>query len=247
MTLPGIVGEAPSGSFDRSPDLIRVWRVRLDVFSEEIARLERLLSSDETERAGRFCFDRDRRRFTVARAALRFILGGYLETSPEQVVFNYGSHGKPLLANQNSGIRFNVSHSQEVALVAVTYGREVGVDVEFQRPMADQEELLAGYFSSREVAALRSVPRPQQQAAFFAGWTRKEAYLKARGGGLSIPLNSFAVSLGPDEPAALLEVRDDPMEPARWGMATLRAGPGYTGALVAEGKDWRFDYGDWRM
>ena len=155
------------------------------------------------------------------------------------------STGNPRWAAPNAGIRFNVSHSQEIALIAVAHGREVGVDIEFVRQLTDQEQLLTSNFSSREVAAFRLLPRQQQQAAFFAGWTRKEAYLKACGEGLSIPLDSFAVSLGPDDPAALLEVRHDPMEPARWGMANLSVAPGYAGALVAEGGGWRFDYADW--
>jgi 4'-phosphopantetheinyl transferase len=244
MTLTGAVGEVPSDSFEHSPDVIRVWRVRLDAFSGENEQLQRVLSAEETERAHSYYFDRDRRRFTVARAILRFLISGYAKTEPEQVVFNYGKHGKPSLADPNAGIRFNVSHSRDVALIAVAHGREVGVDVEFLRPIMDQEQLLTRNFSPREVAAFRSLPCSQRQAAFFAGWTRKEAYLKARGGGLSIPLDSFAVSLGPDEPAALLEVRNDPMDQARWGMANLSAAPGYASALVAEGGGWRFDYAD---
>ena len=237
--------DVPAGWFERSPDLIRIWRVPLDASFEEDARLEGVLSRDETDRAHRYFFDRDRRRFTMGRAVLRLILAGYLGTEAEQVKINYGKHGKPSLAAPNAGIRFNVSHSQEIALIAVAHGREVGVDVEFVRQLTDQEQLLTSNFSSCEVAAYRLLPRQQQQAAFFAGWTRKEAYLKACGEGLSIPLDSFAVSLGPDDPAALLEVRHDPMEPARWGMANLSVAPGYAGALVAEGGGWRFDYADW--
>ena len=237
--------DAPAGWFERSPDLIRIWRVPLDAFFEEDARLEGVLSLDETDRAHRYFFDRDRRRFIIGRAVLRLILAGYLGTEAEQVKINYGKHGKPSLAEPNAGVRFNVSHSQEIALIAVAHGREVGVDVEFVRQLTDQEQLLTWNFSSCEVAAYRQLPCQQQQAAFFAGWTRKEAYLKARGEGLSIPLDSFAVSLGSDDPAALLEVRHDPMEPARWGMANLSVAPGYAGALVAEGGGWRFDYADW--
>ena len=237
--------DVAAGWFERSPDLVRVWRVPLDAFFGEDARLKNVLSPDETERAHRYHFDRDRRRFTIGRAVLRVILAGYLQSEPEEVAFNYGRNGKPSLAAPNAGTRFNVSHSQDVAVIAVAHGRELGVDVEYVRPIADQEQLLTVNFSSREVAAYRSLPSQQQQAAFFAGWTRKEAYLKARGGGLSIPLDSFAVSLGPDDPAALLEVRNDPMEPARWGMANLSVAPGYAGALVAEGGGWRFDYADW--
>ena len=230
-------------SFAHCPGVIRIWRVVLDALPWQ--RCEDVLSPDERERAGRYQFDNDRRRFTMTRSILRFLLSNYLETTPERVAFKYGKHGKPSLAEPGTGIRFNVSHSGELALIAVAHGREVGVDIEFLRPMVDQEQLLAANFSSRELAEFRSLPRVWQQAAFFAGWTRKEAYLKARGGGLSIPLDSFAVSLGPHEPASLLEVRNDPLEPSRWGMANLPVAPGYAGALVAEGGDWRVEFVDW--
>jgi 4'-phosphopantetheinyl transferase len=235
----------PKRWFERSPDLIRLWRVPLDAFFEGKARLEGVLSRDEIDRAHRYFFDRDRRRFIIGRALLRLILAGYLETEAEQVKINYGEHGKPLLAPPNAGIRFNISHSHKIALIAVAHGREVGVDVEFMRKLTDQEQLLTSIFSSCELAAYRLLECRQQQAAFFAGWTRKEAYLKARGEGLSVQLDSIAVSLGPDDPAALLEVRHDPIEPARWGMANLSVAPGYAGALVAEGEGWHFDYADW--
>ena len=205
----------------------------------------RVLSPDEIERARRYQFDRDRRRFTLARASLRLLLSKYLRTKPEQIVFNYGKHGKPFLVDPSSAIQFNVSHSEEMALIAVAHGREVGVDIEFLRSLTDQEQLLTTNFSSREVAAFRSLPSRQQQAAFFAGWTRKEAYLKARGDGLSIPLDSFTVSLGPDEPAALLEVQTDPQETARWSMKNLSVAAGYAAALVVEGEGWHVDYVDW--
>ena len=230
-------------SFARCDGLIRVWRVALDALPWQ--RCEDVLSPDERERARRYQFDKDRRRFTITRSVLRFLLGNYLKTTPERVAFNYGEYGKPSLAEPCTGIRFNVSHSEELALIAIAHGREVGVDVEFLRPIADQEQLLAANFSARELAEFRSLPRVWQQAAFFAGWTRKEAYLKARGGGLSVPLDSFAVSLGPHAPASLLEVRSDPLEASRWGMANLVVAPDYAGALVAEGGDWRIELADW--
>ena len=123
---------------------------------------------------------------------------------------------------------------------------EVGVDIEFLRPMADQEELLAALTFHRANWPSSAHCRERGNKASFTGWTRKEAYLKARGGGLSIPLDSFAVSLGPHEPASLLEVRNDPLEPSRWGMANLLVAPGYAGALVAEGGDWRLEFVDWK-
>jgi 4'-phosphopantetheinyl transferase len=242
MTLAEAFGDVRADSFEHSPDLIRVWWVKLGAFAGEEALLEAILSVDESDKARGYHFDRDRRRFTVARAILRILLGRYLQTRPEVVAFEYGPHGKPSLAGRNQGIRFNVSHSQDVALIAVAHDREVGVDIECLRPITDQEQLVASNFSSREMTTYLNLPASQRQAAFFAAWTRKEAYLKARGDGLSLPLNSFSVSLGPDESAALLEVPSDPLELTRWRMANLSLASGYAGALVAAGEGWSIDY-----
>jgi 4'-phosphopantetheinyl transferase len=231
--------------YDLPPDLIRVWRVHLDRPPASFDRLEQLLSPDEVDRARRFHFEPDRRRFTVARGALRTILGGYLQMNPMSIVFDYGAQGKPFLAAAASSIRFNVAHSGELALVAVSRERELGVDVEFVRALTGAEQIPERFFSPREAAVFRSLPRDLVEPAFFACWTRKEAYIKARGGGLSIPLDRFDVSLEPGKPAALLEVRDDPIEASRWGMVELQPASGYAGALVVYGKGWHFGYCDW--
>jgi 4'-phosphopantetheinyl transferase len=181
----------------------------------------------------------------MARGALRTILSGYLGVNPTLIAFDYGPQGKPFLAVTASDIRFNVTHSHELALIAVSRNRELGVDVECVRPFTWKEQTPEHFFSLREVAALRLLPDDIQQSAFFACWTRKEAYIKARGGGLSIPLDGFDVSVEPNEPAALLEVRNDRGEPLRWSMVELQPAQGYRGALVAHGKDWHWGYCDW--
>lgn len=237
--------EGASSAYELPPDLIRIWRVFLDRGPVNNLKLQELLSPDELDRARRFHFERDQRRFTLAKRALRMILGGYLKSDPKTIVFHYGPQGKPRLANETSGIQFNVSHSEELAVIAVARERELGVDVEHLRSSEWAEENPEGFFSAREVAMFRSLPRDQAQAAFFTCWTRKEAYIKARGCGLSIPLEDFDVSLEPEKPAALLHVKNDPDEPNRWGMAELRPAPGYIGAIVAMGKDWRFAFSDW--
>jgi 4'-phosphopantetheinyl transferase len=231
--------------YDLLPDLIRVWRVHLHRVPASFDRLEQLLSRDEMDRARRFHFERDRRRFTLARGALRTILGGYLRIDPKSIVFGYGPQGKPFLAPAGSSIRFNVAHSEELALIAVSRERELGVDVEFVRSMTWAEQIPERFFSPREAAVFRSLPHDLAEPAFFACWTRKEAYIKARGGGLTIPLDHFDVSLEPGKPAALLEVRDDPIEASRWDMVELQPASGYAGALVVQGKGWRFGYRDW--
>jgi 4'-phosphopantetheinyl transferase len=218
-----------------------VWLAHLDLATEAVLRLRQMLSPDELERAARFVFDRDRRRFSVARARLRQVLGGRLGQAPETVRFRYGAYGKPSVewtaadvqdSQWDGPVRFNASHSEDLALFAITHGRETGIDVEHVRADVDYLELADSYFSPTERAELRSLPRWQQRAAFYAGWTRKEAYLKARGVGLSLPLDSFSVTLGPDQPPLLLSARDD--DPRRWRLIDLSVADGYRAALIVE-------------
>lgn len=235
-------------------DEVHVWRARLDASPERVRSLLDLLAPDERERAVRFHFQRDHDRFTVARGLLRGILGGYLGSGPEhsslgpeRLRFEYGAQGKPSLAAEHNpaGLRFNVSHSEGVALFAVTRGREVGVDVERVSARVSCEEIAGRFFSPREVEDLRALPPPLREAAFFNCWTRKEAYIKARGEGLSLPLDGFDVSLAPGEPAALLANRLDPEEVARWSLRELRPWPGFAAALAVEGRGWRLKC--WRL
>jgi len=182
-------------------DEVHVWRIALDRGDGDSLRAR--LSSDELARAARFHFERDRTRFLVARAALREILAHYLGASPAEIAFVYGDHGKPALAPPHGDLRFNLSHSHGLALCAVTRGREVGVDVERIRELDDLEDLARSVFSARELAALHRLPEPGLLAGFFTGWTRKEAFIKALGEGLSHPLKRFDVSLEPGRPARL--------------------------------------------
>ena len=228
-------------------DEVHVWRARLDAPPERVRRLLGVLAPDERGRAGRFHFRRDEDRFIVARGLLRGILGGYLNSAPERLHFEYGARGKPSLASEHNpeGLRFNVSHSGGVALYAVTRGREVGVDVERVSARVSCEEIAGHFFSPREVARLRALPPSLREAAFFECWTRKEAYIKARGEGLSLPLDGFDVSLAPGEPAALLANRLDPGEVSRWSLRELRPWPGFAAAVAVEGRGWRLKC--WRL
>lgn len=193
------------------------------------------LSSDEQDRASRFVFDRDRNRFIVARGLLRKLLGGYLATSPELIEFAYGDQGKPALASPLSPpVKFNLAHSHELAAYAFTSGREVGIDLEFVGRDVEIEAIARRFFAPQEVRVLVELPVEARNLAFFDCWTRKEAYIKARGGGLSIPLDEFNVSLAPDQPAALLENYRDAEECSRWSMEALPLGKEYRGALVVE-------------
>jgi 4'-phosphopantetheinyl transferase len=223
-------------------DQVHVWRLEV----EEAARRRGLalttLASDERARARAFSFAADRDRFVVARAALRSLLAAYLDLDPRRLRLGSGPLGKPILL-EDGPIRFNVSHSDNLVLVAVAREREVGIDVERIRENTALEEIAIRNFSPAEVRALLSRPPEQRTSAFFSCWTRKEAYLKARGAGLHYPLDQFDVSLAP-EPAALCEDRVAPGDAARWSLRDLAVAPGYAAALAVEGRGWRL--GCWR-
>ncbi len=153
--------------------------------------------------------------------------------------------GSPLLYHEARVLNFNLSHSHELALYAFTYSRQVGIDIEYMRANVEYEELAQRFFSPDENAILHALPEAFKQEAFFNCWTRKEAYIKARGKGLSIPLESFDVSLRPGEPAALLNSREDPQEATRWELLELAPGHGYAGALAVEGSGWHLHCWQW--
>ncbi len=226
----------PPPVLDLSAGEVHVWRVALDVPEGVVALHFKFLSEDERRRAFRFHFDRDRRRFTVARGALRQILARYLELEPAAVQFGYSEHGKPFLEQPPADldVRFNVSHSDDVALVAVTLSREVGIDLEKVRPEFAGLEIAERFFSPTEVETLRSLPLKLKSRGFFNCWTRKEAFVKATGKGLSFPLRAFDVTLAPGDPPRLLRVDGD--DPVRWTVFEVLPGQGFVGALVVEGK-----------
>jgi 4'-phosphopantetheinyl transferase len=188
-----------------------------------------LLAPDERERAARFVHDVHRRRFIVARAALRRILGAHLGVAPATLRFTEGAHGKPAL--DGTGLEFNLSHSHELALVAVTRDAPVGVDVEHLRPVADALGIARSHFAPSERAALAAAPADARDLVFLRGWTRKEAFIKAIGEGLSHPLDQFEVSL--TDEARFLGIGGDPAAAARWSLFSFEPAPGYLGAVAA--------------
>ena len=187
---------------------IHVWQARLEQPPAQTAAYLSWLSEDERERASRFHFEDHRRDFVVSRTFLRAVLAGYLGIGTSQVKFEYTSYGKPSIAGPEStrGLFFNLTHSRQLALLAVTLETDIGIDVEYVRNVDDG--IPERYFSSSEVKVLRALPQGLQQEAFFNCWTRKEAYIKSLGDGLSLALDSFDVSLAPGEPAALLRSRE---------------------------------------
>jgi 4'-phosphopantetheinyl transferase len=195
--------------------------ISLDVGEARLGELESLLSPDERERATRFRFNRDRNRFIACRGRLRELLD-----VRSDVRFVYTAHGKPRV--EDSEMRFNVSHSHGMGMIAITRGREVGCDIEWIDPSFIDKNIPERFFSPYEVAALRALPVNHQRDAFFRCWTRKEAYIKARGMGMSLALDSFDVTLARGEPPALLRGADG------WSLHEVDAPPGYAAAIVLE-------------
>jgi 4'-phosphopantetheinyl transferase len=197
-----------------------------------------ILSEDERARARRFRFDRDRTRFVHAHAALRRVLGRYTGCDPAGIVFTTGEHGKPALYPDLSRppLHFNLSHSRHLAAVAVARDREVGVDIQHTRERFSVRDIIESCFSAGEADALRRVPEPERQSAFYRCWTRKEAVLKAIGTGLTTPLNAFEVSV--DGVPRIVRTAWDPDEARRWTLADLDVPDGYAAAVATEGNDW---------
>ena len=220
-----------------------VWRVFLTVQPDSLQQMESTLSADESQRASRFHFEDDRARYIVAHASLRDILGRYLHCEPRDVKFSTNEYGKPFLPDNN--IEFNLSHSGGYALIAVTRARKIGIDVELVREDIELENLVRRYFSPRELSEWMALPPEQRTLGFFHCWTRKEAYIKAQGLGLSLPLDGFDVSLG--EPAVLRATRHDPSEAARWSLRSLDVESNYAAALAVEGNDLEFRFWDWNV
>ena len=210
---------------------VHVWRISLDQPDDKLDRFRRTLEPDELNRASRFHFEKHRQHFIVARGFLRSVVARYLEMQPEALRFSYGAYGKPELASEHV-LRFNLSHSHEVALLAVALDAELGVDVEHIRADFASEEIARRFFSRAEVEVFNALPKEEQVAAFFRCWTRKEAYIKAIGKGLSQALDAFDVTLAPGVQAALLRAEEDNVE--RWWMSNVDVGEGYAGALAVE-------------
>lgn len=231
-------------------DEVHVWRFWLNLPASQLLHLRQTLTADELGRVARFRFQEDRDRFIAARGSLRTILGRYLGVEPGEVRFCYGPFGRPGLVAPSDcaghgALDFSLSHSGDLALFALAQGRKLGVDLERIDDDVEWEALAERFFSSQENAALRALPSDVRRQAFFTCWTRKEAYVKAQGQGLSLPLDRFDVSVVPGERAMLLATRDGPGEAARWVLRDLSLGPGYVAALAIEGAGWRLWCWDW--
>jgi 4'-phosphopantetheinyl transferase len=239
MVMPEEVWNFPPTNLEAPSQLIHVWRASLDPPMGYVERLMRVLSDAELVRARRFCFERDCKRFIVGRGLLRIILGRYLAISPGRLQLHYSVAGKPTVsaAQAGQGIEFSVSHSRGLILCAVTSNRKIGIDIERVRTVPNCDHIAKHILSLREYAVFRALPPTQRQRAFLCAWTRKEAYLKARGEGLSRSLNEVDVSLAPFEPARQLSIQRESQALCRWSLQELAPAPGYIAALASEGDD----------
>lgn len=210
---------------------VHVWRATLDQPAALLSELERALSDDEVARADRFRVEHGRRRYVAGRGFVRDVLSRYLARPAASLRFALGAHGKPDLVG---GPHFNLAHSGDLALLAVTQVAPIGVDVEHVRILDDFEQIAERFFAPGERASLRAVDRARYEAAWFSCWTRKEAFIKAVGHGLSFALDRFEVAIDPDEPAALRTIDGDDSGARRWTVQHLNPAPDAVGAVAYE-------------
>jgi 4'-phosphopantetheinyl transferase len=240
-------GSAPV-RLDLAENQVHVWRAELDFPKWILEKYLRLLSPDELWRAGRYKFERDHDWYIARRGILRVLLSRYLDVHPETIIFSYSPYGKPSLSDNlsYSNLDFNISHSTGFALYG--FGREIplGIDIERQRNDFDHLKLAERFFSPYEINALALLSPDEQSVGFYHCWTRKEAFIKAHGEGLSLALDSFDVSLDPDEPASLLATRGDLEPDENWRLINIDPVPGFVGALaisasIQDIRYWNFD------
>jgi 4'-phosphopantetheinyl transferase len=221
-----------------------IWRLEPEPLID-VSRYLELLSGEERDRAARFRFAHLTHSFIVDHGRMRLILGAYAGIAPQKLEFRFNEFGKPDLANCSEPLRFNLSHTAGLSVLAICVDAAVGVDVEAVRPMDDWRDVAQSHFSRSEIAALDETASSDRRNAFFRCWTRKEAFLKAHGRGLSIPLDSFAVSVAAEAMPQLLECLWDEEETKRWSLLSLDVGMNFAGALAVAGKGWRLRNFDW--
>jgi 4'-phosphopantetheinyl transferase len=241
------IWRSPPKDLTLPPNEIHVWRAFLDQPMPLVTWFARQLSADERKRAARFHFAHDQRRFTVSRGLLRILLSGYMQCSPESIQFCYTPYGKPTLAEGTGTMlpHFNLSHSHELVLYAFSRTQEPGIDVELVRPIAEAKRIAERFFSARENAVLAALAPAEMQKYFFIYWTRKEAYLKARGIGLSADQESIDTDLLSEQQVDAQGGDENAQKGAQWFLHDLAPAPGYVGALATQEYDTRIVYWQW--
>ena len=242
-TVPiSVIWSAAPSKLELSADEVHVWRAALCPEPGVLRRLEATLTPDEISKAAQFSAPCDRHRLIAVRGILRELLAAYLNRLPAALELDCGHCGKPALPMDDSDllIRLNLSLSRGLALYAFAHGREVGIDLELIQTVFCADEVAERFFSPRELAELRALPPESRSEGFFNCWTRKEAYVKACGGGLQIPLDSFDVSLTPGHPHELSSA-----DSLRWSLRSFQPALGFVAAVVAEGRGWRLRHLEW--
>lgn len=225
-------------------DEVHVWRASIEMVSQQVNVLKQILSVDELIRADRFYFQKDRDHFIVARGLLRLILSRYLDIEAREISFYYGPFGKPAIEEDDVDtlLRFNISHSGDLALFAFAQDGEVGVDLEYIRSDLSVGDIAGRFFSNQEAETLNALPEHDRHKAFFVRWTRIEAYLKAQGKGLSVDFNDLDRSLNTGNHAELLEINGSCQERIPWLLTNLDVEPEYAAALAVEGNEWQLRF-----
>jgi 4'-phosphopantetheinyl transferase len=218
-------------SFQLANNDVHIWTMPAKASDAVVAQFERVLSEDEAERASRFRFSHLRDSFVITHGVLRYLVGRYLNLDPARICFVYGDKGKPAVSSA-ANLQFNLTHSEGLAAVAFTAGCQVGMDVEHIRPVAEMQQIADRYFGSEEAAELMLLPENERERAFFRCWTRKEAYIKAIGDGLSCALDSFQVTLLPNMPPRLIHIGGDRIAAEMWSLHDLCVAPEYAAALA---------------
>lgn len=222
-----------------------IWSAVLNYDIQKLKIFFDLLDADEQVRANRFHFEKDRNQFIASHGILRKILSGYLNISPEKIIFSYNEFGKPFIANQ-SDIQFNLSHSKNITLIAITKNYSIGVDIEYIKQTRDIEAIAERYFSTHECSALKQLPTEERQKAFFNGWSRKEAFLKAHGQGLSYSLEKVEVSLATNEPAKFIAIHDANENISEWELYNLEPANDFAAAVAIKGELKKIEMLQWQ-
>jgi 4'-phosphopantetheinyl transferase len=231
--------QSPPAALLLGHDEVHVWRAQLDVSAHDLATYQRSLSADEISRVHQLYNPADQRRFVARRGILRRLLSNYIAIKPAEIHFIHTAYGKPTLSfrDQHHAFHFTLSHTSDQALYAVSQGRDVGIDIEYIRPF-DYEEIASSLFAAEEYALLCALPSAQRAKAFFRLWTCKEAYIKACGLGLSLPLDTFAVGFEPDKPARVLYGHNR-VDAPHSNLQELSIDENHVAALAVDGNDWQ--------
>lgn len=229
---------------DLKPNTIHIWSVNFIVNDEAFNVYHSLLSEDEKLRASRFKFYKDKRCYVVTKGVLRLLSERYLNIDAKDIKFEYEDYGKPKFKHKTN-LNFNVSHSGDIAIIGFVFDHTIGVDIEKIKNDFDTFEIAANFFSKKEISALREIPKSEQHIAFYRCWTRKEAFIKAKGTGLSFPLNEFAVTLDSDLEAKLIETQWDISEKEQWQLSSFIPSKDYIAAHIVDSKIENTQYFNW--